>query len=146
MSAPGRPRKPADRGSVTLFLSITVVGLLALSGLAVDGAAKVRALQRADRVAAEAARAAGPAVDVAGMLRGADLRVDRRRAVEAARAYLTAAGVDGSVAVTDRGAAVAVTTTASAPTVFLGLVGIDEFTVQGHAEATLVHAVRGVAP
>ncbi len=138
---PGR-----DRGSVTLFLSISVVGLLVLGGLAVDGAAKVRAVQRADRIAAEAARAAGQALDVAAVLQGSDVRVDRRRALDAAHAYLASTGVDGSATVTSGGDAISVRTTISVATALLGLVGVDTFTVQGHAEAALVHSVRGVVP
>ena len=137
---------PADRGAVTLFVAIAMVGLFALAGLVVDGGAKVRAVQRADRVAAEAARAAGQAIDVAGVLEGSDVRVDRRAAIVAAESYLQASGVEGSARVIDGGSGIAVTTTTSAPTVFLGLIGVPQFTVRGGAEVALVHSVRGVRP
>jgi protein-disulfide isomerase-like protein with CxxC motif len=138
--------EPSDRGAVTLFVAIAMVGLLALAGLVVDGGAKVRAVQRADRLAAEAARAAGQAIDVAGVLEGRDVRVDRRAALVAAESYLHASGVDGSARVIDGGSGIAVTTTTSAPTVFLGLIGVPQFTVHGSAEVALVHSVRGVRP
>jgi hypothetical protein len=138
--------EPSDRGAVTLFLSIAMVGLLALAGLVVDGGAKVRAVQRADRLAAEAARAAGQAIDVAGVLEGSDVAVDRRAALVAAEAYLRASGVEGSARVLDGGRGLAVTTTTSAPTVFLSLIGVPAFTVHGSAEVALVHSVRGVRP
>ncbi len=136
---------PADgeAGSVTLFLAITVVGLLVLAGLIVDGGAKVRAAQRADRVAAEAARAAGQALDVVAVLDAGSVRVDRRAAVVAAQQYLADAGVDGAVTVTAGGAGLQVRTHAQAPTVFLGLVGVTEFSVTGSAEVVLVHDARG---
>jgi Flp pilus assembly protein TadG len=136
----------SDRGAVTLFVAIAMVGLFALAGLVVDGGAKVRAVQRADRVAAEAARAAGQAVDVARVLEGSDVRVDRRAALVAAESYLRASGVEGSARVIDGGSGIAVTTTTSAPTVFLGLIGVPQFTVHGGAEVALVHSVRGVRP
>jgi hypothetical protein len=136
----------SDRGAVTLFVAIAMVGLLALAGLVVDGGAKVRAVQRADRVAAEAARAAGQAIDLAGVLEGSDVRVDRRAALVAAESYLRASGVEGSARVVDGGSGIAVTTTTSVPTVFLGLVGVPQFTVRGSAEAALVHSVRGARP
>lgn len=136
----------SDRGAVTLFVAIAMVGLLALAGLVVDGGAKVRAVQRADRIAAEAARAAGQAVDVADVLDGSDVRVDRRAALVAAESYLRASGVEGSVRILDAGRGIAVTTTTSAPTVFLGLIGVPRFTVRGSAEVALVHSVRGVRP
>jgi hypothetical protein len=136
----------ADDGAVTLFVAIAMVGLLALAGLVVDGGAKVRAVQRADRVAAEAARAAGQAIDLGAVLEGSDVRVDRRAALAAVESYLRVAGVDGSVRVVDGGAGIVVSTTTSAPTVFLGLIGVPSFTVQGSAEVALVHSVRGVRP
>jgi hypothetical protein len=135
-----------EGGAVTLFVAIAMVGLLALAGLVVDGGAKVRAVQRADRVAAEAARAAGQAIDLEAVLEGSDVRVDRRDALVAAESYLQAAGVDGSARVVDGGAAIVVSTTTSAPTVFLGLIGVPSFTVRGSAEVALVHSVRGVSP
>ena len=136
----------SDRGAVTLFVAIAMVGLLALAGLVVDGGAKVRAVQRADRVAAEAARAAGQAIDLGGVLEGSDVRVDRRAALVAAESYLRASGVEGSARVVDGGSGIAVTTTTSVPTVFLGLIGVPQFTVRGSAEAALVHSVRGARP
>lgn len=136
----------SEHGAVTLFMAIAVVGLFALAGLVVDGGAKVRAVQRADRVAAEAARAAGQAIDLARVLEGSDVRVDRRAALVAAESYLRASGVEGSARVIDSGSGIAVTTTTSAPTVFLGLIGVPQFTVRGRAEVSLVHSVRGVRP
>lgn len=136
----------SDRGAVTLFLAIAVVGLLALAGLVVDGGAKVRAVQRADRTAAEAARAAGQAIDLIVVLQGGDVRVDRRAALVAAESYLRASGVEGSARVVDAGRGIAVSTTVSAPTVFLGLIGVPQFTVRGNAEVSLVHSERGARP
>lgn len=135
-----------DGGSVTIFVVVSVVGLLALVGLVVDGGAKVRAVQRADRVAAEAARAAGQAVDVRSVLEGHEVRVDHGAAVRAASQYLSAAGMPGHASVIDGGTAIAVTTTASTPTVFLGVVGIHQFSVEGYAEVALVHSATGVSP
>jgi hypothetical protein len=147
----GPMRRPSseeasDRGAVTLFVAIAVVGLLALAGLVVDGGAKVRAVQRADRLAAEAARAAGQAVDLTVVLQGGDVGVDRRAALVAAEAHLRASGVAGSARVVDGGRGIAVSTTISAGTVFLGLIGVPQFTVRGNAEVALVHSERGARP
>lgn len=135
-----------ERGSVTVFLAVAAVGLLALLGLVVDGAAKVRAVQRADRVAAEAARAAGQAVDLTGVMAGEGIRVDRRAAVAAADAYLREARAEGRARVAPGGRTVIVTTSATQPTVFLGLIGIGEFRVRGSAEVDLVHSEGGGTP
>ena len=136
-------REPRERGSVTVFVAVAMVGLLAMAGLAVDGAAKVRAAQRADRVAAEAARAAGQALDVDGLLTGSAVSVDRRQAVTAARRYLQDASVTGSVDVLDGGAGLRVTTATSEDTVFLALIGIPRLTVSGQAEVRLTTQREG---
>jgi len=142
-------RHPADTdheaGSVTVFFAITVLGILILCGLVVDGGAKLRAVQHADRIATEAARAAGQAADPAA-LAGGEARVDRQAAVDAATAFLATAGATGTATVPADGTVVEVTVTTTAPTVFLGLIGIPAFTVTGHGRATLVHGVTGGGP
>lgn len=133
----------SERGAVTVFVAVAVVGLLAMAGLVVDGAAKVRAVQRADRVASEAARAAGQAVDLAAAMGSEGLRVDRRAALGAAQSYLDAAGVEGAVSVRPDGATLVVTTRTSEPTAFLGLIGVSRITVTGRAEAHLTNHREG---
>lgn len=140
----GHDRSAAsDRGSVTIFVAIASVGLLVLAGLVVDGGAKVRAAQRADRVAAEAARVGGQAIDISGVLAGRTIAVDRRAALAAANAYLQAAGIEGSARLVDGGAGMTVATSTSARTVFLGLVGVHTIAVRGHAEVSLVPSASG---
>ena len=140
-----RPRGD-DRGAVTLFLCIAAIGLLALAGLVVDGGAKVRATQRADRLAAEAARAVGQAVNVSAVLSGTAVRVDARAALAAAQDYLDAAGSDGTVAVEPDGRSIRVSTAATSHTVFLGLVGVPEITVRGTATVQLIQPGRTGQP
>lgn len=134
-----------EAGSITAFAAITVLGLLILCGLVVDGGAKLRAVQHADRVAAQAARAAGQAADT-GALTAGDARTDRHAAIRAATEYLHSAGTSGTASISNDGATVHVTVTTTAPTVFLGLAGVPTFTVTGHGRATLVHGVTGGTP
>jgi hypothetical protein len=134
-----------EAGSVTVFVAITALGILILCGLVVDGGAKLRAVQQADRTATEAARAAGQAVDPAA-LAGGEARLDRQAAVHAATAFLVAAQATSTATISADGTAVEVTVTTTAPTVFLGLIGIGSFTVTGHGQATIVHAVTGGGP
>ena len=146
------PRRPtrhrhggrSDEGSATVFLSVTVLGLLVLIGLVVDGGAKIRGIQRADALAADAARVAGQRIDVPDAITGQDPTLDTRAATAAARAYLTTRGVNGTVTTT--GTTVTVTVTDSTPTVFLGLIGIHTLTVHGRASATLVPGITGATP
>ena len=137
----------AERGSVTLFLAISTLGLLILTGLVVDGGAKLRATQQADQVAAEAARAAGQALDLPAAITGTTTpSVNTTAAVTAANTYLAAAGLQGAVTVDPTGTRLTVTTTDSAPTVFLGLIGIHTLAVTGTATVTLVHGITGADP
>lgn len=146
MTAGGHRRGGGDTGSVTAFAAVAVVGLLVLAGLVVDGGAKVRALQRADRLAAEAGRAGGQAIDVPAALAGDPPTLDARAAVRAAQGYLRANGVTGEVTVTDAGRGLAVDVTTATDTVFLGLIGLRTLTVHGSATVSLVRGVTGAAP
>jgi hypothetical protein len=143
-----RPARRDDReqGSISAFLAVSAVGLLLVIGLVADGGAKVRATQEADAVAAEAARAAGQAVDVSTSVTDHKTRVDPHAAVAAAERYLTAADHTGTATITDDGRMVEVTVTITRPTAVLSLIGITHTTVTGHARATLVHAATGEQP
>lgn len=138
-------RAYGESGSVTLFCCVSVVGLLILVGLVVDGGAKVRALQRADRLAAEAGRAGGQAIDVSAAIAGDAPTVDKQAAVLASQAYLRSSGVTGTVSVTDAGRALVVDVTTTTKTVFLGLIGVNALTVHGSAKVVLVRGVSGAS-
>jgi Flp pilus assembly protein TadG len=128
-----RPRCDDDRGAVALFVVVFTVALLAAVGLVVDGGGKIRALQRADETAREAARAGSQLLDVPAAVRGDGVRIDPAAAARAARAYLDAAGVEGSVSV--QGNAVRVSTSITYQPVFLGVAGVGPLTVTGSASA-----------
>ncbi len=122
-----------DRGAITLFVVVFSLALLAAVGLVVDGGGKVRALQRADEAAREAARAGSQMLDVPSAVRGDGVRIDPAGAARAARAYLDAAGVDGNVTVA--GNAVRVSTSITYEPVFLSFAGVGPMTVTGTASA-----------
>jgi hypothetical protein len=82
-----------DAGRVSIFLAVAMVGVLAIIGMAFDGAGQLRTLQRAENLAAEAARAGGKAIDRATAIEGGPKRIDKPQATRAVRDYLTAAGV-----------------------------------------------------
>ena len=121
-----------DGGTVTVFTALAALALLLMVGLVVDGAGRMRALGRADRVAAEAARAGVEAVDT----RGRTLVLDRPAARAAASSYLRAAGTAGTVTVTGP-RTVAVVVTVTGTDVILGLIGSGTYAVSGSAQATL---------
>ena len=150
----GRGRTPrrvagdqgSDGGSLSLFVAVLAVALLAVIGLAYDGAAKVQATQQADLAAAEAARAAGQQMDVSTAIlsAGRSTPIDPAAAVAAANRYLAAAGMNGSVSVT--GETVTVTTTVQWAPVLLTMVGIGPQTVQGQATARAANGITEETP
>lgn len=129
-----RPRAQ-DEGQLTLFFAIVVVGLLLVAGLVLDGGAQIRAAQRAQAIAEEAARAGAQTVDVDALMQGEATRLDPHQARTAATAYLRTSGATGSV--TAGTETVSVEVTLSEPTLFLSLIGISELSASGSATARL---------
>jgi Flp pilus assembly protein TadG len=131
-----------ERGSISLFFVIAAVALFLTIGLVVDGGGKIRAMQRADAVAAEAARQGGQAIQAGRAIRGEGVEVDSAAAAAAARTYLRSAEVTGDVKVIT-GTRLEVNTTTTYQPVFLGIIGIGPLTVHGHAEVRLIRGLEG---
>lgn len=145
MLRPPRLRHPTgDDGSVTLFVVLATMALMLAVGLVVDGGRKIHALQHADAIAQEAARAAGQAIQPALSVRGQAPRAENARAAAAARQYLHEAQVAGTVSV--RGQLIEVTTTTSRPTVFLAAIGIGTVSASGTAQVRLVRGLEQEVP
>ncbi|MFI5987668.1 pilus assembly protein TadG-related protein [Streptomyces sp. NPDC051555] len=140
MTTPPRKVLPGgDRGGIAIYTAIVTVALLAIIGLAIDGGGKLRATERADAAAMEAARAAGQAIDPAAAIAGSPVRADPAGAQAAAQAYLARTGTRGSATLSADGTGLTVTVHAEYPTVFLGLVGIGSMDVTGHGSAHLLY-------
>lgn len=121
-------------GSFTLIFAVVTIALLAIAGLVHDGRRQLTAQQRADAVAAEAARAAGQEIDGSTLFGSPGL--DRARAVAAAREHLAAAGISGTV--TLDGSTIVVRTDATEPAAILPLVGITTLEATGEASVEIV--------
>jgi Flp pilus assembly protein TadG len=130
-----------ERGGVTVFVAVCVIALIGIIGVAVDGGSKMRATQRADYLAGEAARAGGQAIDPAEAISGRAIVVDPQDASAAAQSSLRSAGAGGTVSVSGDGKTLTVTVTSSYDTTFLSAVGIGSLSVTGHGQATLLHGV-----
>jgi hypothetical protein len=126
-------RRAHDEGAVSLFVIVLAVALLAAGGRVVDGGGKIRALERADESAREAARAGTQMLEVPAAVRGQSVTVEPAAAARAARSYLAAAGAEGTVSVSGR--TVTVSTRVVYQPVFLGFVGVGPVTVTGEASA-----------
>lgn len=122
--------RPHDAGSVTVLAAVLIPALLLVIALVVDGAGQLRAISRADALAAEAARAAQTALDT----RGRTVTVDRAAAVAAARSYLDQAGHTGRITVSGPDT-VTVSVTVTVPAA-IGLAG-PTHTATGTATARL---------
>lgn len=138
--------KPTDAGSVSLFVAVAAFAVLVLTGLVVDGSGKIRALQRADAAAQEAARAGGQELALPAAVRGQSSRVQATAAAAVARSYLREAGVDGQVVIVDGGRGLRVTTSLSYRPTFLSMIGVGALGVSGRADARLVRGVLQEEP
>lgn len=95
MTAAARSSRAGEHGRVSIFLAVTMVGVLAIIGLSFDGAGQLRTLQRAQNLAAEAARAGGQAIDRATAIEGGPKRIDEPEARKAVANYLAAVDTAG---------------------------------------------------
>ncbi|MFC0507438.1 pilus assembly protein TadG-related protein [Micromonospora costi] len=135
-----------DAGRVSIFLAVAMVGVLAVIGLSFDGAGQLRTLQRADNLAAEAARAGGQAIDRATAIAGGPNRINQQEARAAVADYLAAAGTTDhtvSFPVVGGETLVNVQVTITYRRSMLGLFGFDD-TVSVTGEAT-ARALTGAA-
>ncbi|MGI5213859.1 pilus assembly protein TadG-related protein [Plantactinospora sp. CA-290183] len=82
-----------DAGRIGLFYAIFLPGLIAMIGLAGDGAGYVRTTHRANNIAAEAARAGGQAIRLPEAINGETKVVDTAKAIDAVADYLNTAGI-----------------------------------------------------
>ncbi|MEY9997738.1 Flp pilus assembly protein TadG [Streptomyces sp. V4I8] len=127
-----------DRGGVSVFVAIIAVPLLFLGGLfAVDAFGVTRAHERADGVATEAARAAAQAIDPTQAITGNAIVADPQDAAAAARAYLNAAGVTGTVTVSGDGHRITVQVTDT----YTGKFAPNTWTVNATSSASLLHGI-----
>lgn len=146
LSLPGRarPRGARDEGSVSLLFAGVAIAVLLLIGLVVDGGGRLRAAQRADSLAAEAARAAAQAIDPAAAIQDGAVQMNPNTGVPAAtaRAYLARAGASGTVSIGADRVTLTVTVTVPFKPVFSGM--LTDGSVSATARVTLVHGV--IAP
>lgn len=128
-------RRRDERGAASVLFAVIALALFAVVGLVVDGGAGLRANRAADHAASEAARAASQHI-TGGAISGSPPRLAGPAAAAAARSYLDAAGVSGTVNI--RGDTVHVSTTTTEPTVILSVLGFrSSITATGEATVAL---------
>jgi Flp pilus assembly protein TadG len=133
----------SDEGSVTVWLAMASFVMIVVVGLAVDLTGQVYAQQRARDIAAQAARTGGQQIDSPLAVRGIAAQIDPAQAVAAAQAYLSAAGVKGTVSI-DNGQTLTVTDSDTYQPKFLSIIGLSGMPVTGKATVRIVRVVDGV--
>lgn len=117
---------------------VFAAALFLMIGLSVDGGGRMRAIERADNIAAEAARAGGQAIDIPKAVTGEADVVDPVKAIAAAKAYLAGAGATGTASVSPDGRQITVTVALVYQPAFLDLMGLGPWTETGTATAQLL--------
>lgn len=127
-----------DEGRVSLLVAVIVPALLFLIAAVVDAGGQVRALQRANSIATQAARTAGQQVDYPQAVTGGTKVVDPQRAVIAAESYLRQAGANGTATISPDRQHITVTAAITYQPLMLGAFGRGPVDVSGQASAELV--------
>jgi Flp pilus assembly protein TadG len=130
-----------ERGAVTVWLAGASVLMVSVIGTTVDLGGQLHAKERAHTIAAQAARTGAEQITADAML-GTKPTLDVGQARTAASAYLRAAGVDGTVSVSD-GIRVTVTVLDTYQPLFLGSIGVGPLTVSASSTAELKRAQNG---
>ncbi|WP_226963978.1 pilus assembly protein TadG-related protein [Nostocoides sp. F2B08] len=126
-----------------MWIITTAMTMMLCVGLAVDLSGHVHAKQRAQAIAAEAARAGGQQLHASVAIRGEAAIVDASAAIAAARTYLAAVpDVTGTVTVAS-GGRVEVATTSTYTTKILSMIGITTLPVTGEAEVDINRVLEG---
>ena len=122
-----------DSGQATAVVVTILAGVLLFTGLVLDGGLALAGKIAAADTAQEAARAATEQLDPARLRTARPLRLDHRRALQAALRYVQAAGDTGHADIGDDFATV--TVTHHQRTQILSLIGISELTTTATATA-----------
>lgn len=135
-----------DDGSVSVYLAVWAVAMLAMAGLVIDGGAAIAARARAADLAEQAARAGADALSPASLRgsRPADLQVDPAAARTAADRVLTLGGATGEVTIA--GHYVSVTAHVPRQATVLTAVGVNDLTGSATATATVLHGTTTGGP
>ncbi len=128
----------SDRGAISPLIAVVALALFLMVGLAVDGGGRMRAIERADDLAAEAARTGGQSLNLPDAVRGRRDVIDPSRARQAALSYLDEAGVTGTATVSPDGRTITVIARTRYQPILLGLIGLGPWTETGTATAALV--------
>jgi len=129
-----------DRGAVVFWVVPIMAGLIALTGLVVDGGNALAARERAADLSDQAARAGADALSPLALHDAdpGDLTADPSAARAAVLRVLTPAGITDPT-VTIQGDSVTVTVTVHEDTQILSIIGVNELSGTATSTATALH-------
>jgi hypothetical protein len=136
-----RLRVGDDSGQVTPFVVVLTVALIAFAGLVLDAGVALSAKVQALDAAQAAARAGAQQLNLTVYRTSNIAQLDPPRAEAAARGWLQAANLQGTVTATTT--TVTVTVQRTSHTQLLQLVGVRSLNVSATATATALHGVTG---
>jgi Flp pilus assembly protein TadG len=128
-----------EEGSITFLFLVFTVSIILFLGIVVDGGRQLSAVTNAQSVAEQAARIGANQFSITE-LRSGSIVLDPEQACEAANNFLEIRGLSGSCQVA--GNNVIVQVSYRDPTMILGLIGINSFSVNVTASATFVSGVN----
>ena len=137
-----RLRRDDGVAAVWVLLCVPVVAVAV--GFVLDTSTAVYGWNTAHDQAASAARAGAQQIDLDLYRRTGTIELDPAAATQAAQAYLTSLGANGTATATT--ATVTVVVTRTTPNQMLSLVGVDSFTEHATVTARPLHGVDGPAP
>ena len=130
-----------ERGSLSPFILIMMISLVIVGGLTYDVGQLFAARREANNVAAASARAGASQVTEVSLY-NSNPELDIGLATSRAQTFAISSGMDSATAaVIGGGTAVEVQVETSFETLFLSVIGIDELSIGGEAEARVVHGV-----
>lgn len=127
-----------ERGMVSVWVAVALVGFIVIVGLGVDFAGHAAASQDARTVAGEAARAGGQHLN----LDTGRARPDIHSAIQAANAYVAGSPYRGATTI-HGGDTITVTVTGAYRTQFLAIIGITGLPLNESGSATVKSVLQG---
>ena len=128
-------RDRSERGAITVWTAVALIGFILIVGIGVDFAGQVRATQEARGVAAEAARAGNQHLGLAD----GRLKPEPDVAKKAAENYVAASRFHGTARVIGNNI-VEVEVTGEYTCVFLNIIGITTLPVRAKGTSELHHS------
>jgi Flp pilus assembly protein TadG len=136
-------RWKSDRGGVSVMFAVGLTAVMLIIGLSVDGGGQIREVQRANDIAAEAARAGGQAIDMSNIV-ATPVVIDQHDASAAVKSYLDQAAASDGITISSYAVTfpdtqhITVRLKLDYHTAVLSIINVTNLTASGTGTAVLV--------